>query len=76
MHTKPGQKVLDKELAGRKDSRATEEDDLPDEFNQVGNNFVEEAIAKMRVMFKDILENATLEIPGSILARNITTKRK
>ena len=76
VHTKPGQKVLDNELAGRKQSTAKEEYDLPDGFNQVGNNFVEEAVAKMRVMFKDILENATLEIPGSILARNITTKRK
>lgn len=75
VHTKPGQMVLDNELAGRKQSSAESEYDLPDGFNQEGNNFVENAVLKMRVMFKDILENATAEIPNRIFAKNITIKR-
>ena len=64
IHAGPaGREVWNDSLTGKKDSKAAQEYDLPDAFNQQGNDFVNEAVKETEERFNWILADAMKNIP-------------
>lgn len=68
----PGAMVWDDNLDGLKQSTALGTWLLPDEFNQKGNKFVENAVRRMKALFDEILDAACASLPSSIFYGNVT----
>ena len=75
IQTRPGEKVWNDSLSAKKTSTAQSWYYLPDGFNQPGNQFVENAMKLMSKHFDDVLADASLSLPDSIIFGNITTKK-
>ncbi len=66
IHAGPtGRSVWDEDVSGKHPSRAKTEYDLPAEFNQRGNQFVENAMRMMQTEFGDNIEAAFATTPDS-----------
>lgn len=61
-----GRSVWDEDVSGKHPSRAKTEYNLPAEFNQKGNQFVENAIRMMQTEFGSNIETAFATTPDSI----------
>lgn len=61
----PGRSVWDEDVTGKHPSRAKSTYELPEEFNQHGNQFVENAMRRMRTQFGEYVEEAFREMPSS-----------
>ncbi len=73
IHAGPtGRSVWNGELSGRHPSRVKSEYPLPAEFNQEGNEFVENAMRMMQTEFGTITEAAFASIPDSTYFGNVT----
>lgn len=70
-----GRMVWDDDITGRFPSEAMTSYELPKEFNQVGNFFVENAMKLMKKHFNDILEAASRDLPDSIFYQNVIVKQ-
>ena len=72
IHAGPtGRAVWDDELSGKHPSRAKSEYDLPAEFNQQGNQFVENAMRIMESEFGEATGVAFATIPDSAYYGNV-----
>lgn len=72
----PGRNVWNAELSGRHPSEAKSEYDLPAEFNQKGNQFVENAVRIMQTEFGERTELTFASTPDSVYFGNVeVTKR-
>lgn len=67
-----GRIVWNDALDGQNSSRAKSEYSLPNEFNQQGNHFVDNAIKRMRKHFSDILKEAAHALSPSVFYDNVT----
>lgn len=77
IHAGPtGRSVWDAELAGKHPSRAKSEYDLPEEFNQQGNRFVENAVRRMQTKFGDRLESAFAAEPDGTFYGNVHVRER
>lgn len=74
IRSKPGMEVWNEDLTGTKESKAKKEYLLPKEFNQPGNHFVENGVKLMRKHFKDLLEEASRNLPSSLFYENVYAK--
>ena len=73
IHAGPyGRIVWDDQLWDQKQSESLREYDLPDEFNQRGYNWLDNAMKRMRTEMEDIIRNALARIPPGLLASAIT----
>lgn len=67
IHAGPaGRSVWNDSLTGKKASKVQDEYDLPDEFNQVGNDFVAQALKDTKDALNRIIEDAVKNIPNSV----------
>lgn len=57
-------------------SRAKSEYDLPEEFNQQGNRFVENAVRRMQTKFGDRLESAFAAEPDGTFYGNVHVRER
>lgn len=69
----PGRDVWNDDLTGKKPSAAKSEYPLPDAFNQEGNDYVNNAMKRMKVFFDDIISEALRSMPGDIIAGAVYT---
>ena len=67
----PGRSVWDEDVSGKHPSRAKTEYDLPDEFNQMGNQFVQNAMRIMQTDFGSMVEQTLQAIPDSAYHGNV-----
>lgn len=65
-----GRSVWNDSLTGKNPSSSMITYKLPSEFNQKGNHFIENAVKLMRKEFRDILDEATDNIPSDIVAKH------
>ena len=73
IRTHPGEEVWNDALNGKEISTARSEYFLPEQFNQEGNHFIENAISKMAKFFDDILNEAWIALPDEVFWNNIST---
>lgn len=67
IHAGPaGRSVWNDSLTGKKVSKVQDEYDLPDEFNQIGNNFVFNALRDTTDELNRIIEDAIKNVPSSV----------
>lgn len=66
-----GRIVWDDNVDGQKPSEAQGNWLLPDEFNQRGNHFIENAVKLMRKHFNDVLNEAAATLPSSVFYSNL-----
>lgn len=66
IHSRPGELVWDADLLDHEPSRALTEYNLPAAFNQVGNDFVANAMKLMRVHFSETLARAGQTLPKDL----------
>ena len=72
IHAGPtGRSVWDDDVSGQHPSRAKSEYLLPAEFNQAGNQFVENAMRIMQTYFGDITEFVFATVPDSAYYGNV-----
>ena len=77
IHAGPaGRQVWDGNLSGKTTSKAKSEYDLPEAFNQRGNLFVDNALARMRARFGDKLEAAFRSLPSSVFYRKVLVRKR
>lgn len=69
-----GRSVWDDDITGKKPSAAKSEYALPEQFNQVGNFFIENAAQRIAVRAANALDEASANIPDSIFSKNIYTQ--
>ena len=69
--THPGEEVWNDDLDGKKTSGAHNVYYLPDGFNQVGNDWLNNAMREMRLFFDDILNDAIRNMPESVLSKAV-----
>ena len=74
IQTRPGHQVWNDNLDGLQQSGAESVYLLPDQFNQEGNHFIENAMKMMGKYFQDILDSAAANLPSSIISSCITSK--
>ena len=67
----PGREVWNDDLSGRKQSEAHGEYPLPAEFNQKGNDFVNNAMRRMKPFFDDIIDDAIRTMPQGVIAKAV-----
>ena len=76
IHAGPaGRRVWDDELSGRKSSNAKSEYNLPAEFNQRGNLFVDNALKRTKIKFGGHLETAFRSLPSAVFYRKVAVKK-
>lgn len=75
IQTRPGHQVWNDNLDGLQPSGAESVYLLPDQFNQAGNHFIENAMKMMSKYFQDVLDAAAANMPDSIIYNNITSKK-
>lgn len=63
----PGRSVWDGDVSGKHPSKAKSTYDLPDAFNQQGNQFVEDAMRRMQTQFGDAIDQAFVGMPDSVI---------
>lgn len=68
IHTRPGELVWDEDLHDHHPSRALTEYNLPDAFNQVGNDFLMNAMKLMRTHFQSVLSKASALLPAQLFS--------
>lgn len=73
IHSRPGELVWDDDLRTYHPSTALTEYDLPDAFNQEGNDFIANAMKLMRTHFTHLLENAAGSLPGGLFSGHVQT---
>ena len=66
-----GATVWNDDLSGHKKSTAVGTWLLPDAFNQKGNEFVKNAVIRMKTFFDEILDAACSTLPSSIFYGNV-----
>lgn len=77
IHAGPtGRSVWDDDVSGQHPSRARTEYLLPAEFNQKGNQFVENAVRIMRIYFGDVTEFVFAAIPDSTYYGNVQVNNR
>ena len=75
IHAGPtGRQVWNDSLTGKKPSKAQDEYDLPDGFNQRGNDFVNQAVQETRERFDAILADAMRSVPNSVYQNALVRK--
>lgn len=77
IHAGPtGRSVWDGDVTGRHPSKAKSEYDLPDAFNQTGNQFVENAMRMMQTEFGQLTEIAFATTPDSRYYGSVEVKKR
>lgn len=72
IHAGPhGRQVWDEDVSGKHPSRAMAEYDLPDAFNQVGNQFIANSIRMFEKRFGEILEVELARMPDGAYYGNV-----
>ena len=71
-----GRQVWDGDVSGRHPSKAKTEYDLPDDFNQQGNHFVENSVRLMETEYGEITELVFSTVPDSAYYGNVTVSRR
>lgn len=68
----PGRMVWDDNLDGKHPSTAAYTTDyMPDEFNQTGNKFVDNAVSLMKRHYDNVLKDALASLPDSVFYGNV-----
>lgn len=73
IHSRPGELVWDDDLHDHGPSQALTEYDLPDAFNQEGNDFLSNAMRLMRVHFQGLLAKAGARLPKGLFSAHTRT---
>lgn len=77
IHAGPaGRSVWDGDVTGKHLSKAKSEYDLPDAFNQTGNQFVENAMRMMQTEFSQLTEIAFATTPDSCYYGSVEVKKR
>lgn len=72
IHAGPaGRQVWNGDLSGKKSSEAQTEYDLPEAFNQQGNQFIQNAIKRTRARFGGQVENTFRTLPGAVFCKRV-----
>ena len=66
--------VWDDDITGKQPSAAKSEYALPEQFNQVGNFFIENAAQRIAARAVNALDAAAANLPDSIFSGNIHTQ--
>lgn len=75
LKTKPGQEVWNDSLTHRIISTAKKERELPDIWNEVGNEFIRDSVDQLEYEFLSFLESRKQEIVNNALKASIVNKR-
>lgn len=77
IHAGPtGRSVWDEDVSGKHPSEAKTEYDLPESFNQQGNEFIENAMRIMRTEFGELTELYMATTPDSVYYGNVQVATK
>lgn len=77
IHAGPtGRSVWDEDVSGKHPSRAKNEYLLPAEFNQKGNQFIENAMRMMKTDFGDVTEAVFASVPDSVYYGNVVVMER
>lgn len=77
IHAGPtGRSVWDENMSGKHPSRAKSEYLLPVEFNQKGNQFIENAMRMMKTDFGDVTEAVFASVPDSVYYGNVVVRER
>lgn len=68
IHSRPGELVWDDDLNDYKPSTALTAYDLPDAFNQEGNDFISNAMKLIQTHFRQLLSQAGGRLPKGLFA--------
>lgn len=71
----PGREVWDGSMEGKRPSQAESTYLLPAAFNQKGNEFVKNAVIRMKVFFDEILDAACATLPSSVFYGNVIVSK-
>lgn len=69
-----GRMVWDENLDEKQKSKAQAVYELPEEFNQEGNHFIQNSVKLMKKHFNDVLNEASENIPDRIFYQNVQVK--
>lgn len=71
-----GRSVWNDKLDGKHPSHAQHEYPLPDAFNQAGNQFIADAMHRMRTQFGDRIKQAFRDTPEDMVATKVRVKQR
>lgn len=76
IHSRPGELVWDDDLHDFQPSTALSEYNLPDAFNQVGNDFIANAMKLMQAHFRQTLAHAGARLPAGLFTKQTYPERR